>query len=228
MGVALDNARLFDETKRLLAETDQRAAELALINEIGSALAKQLDFAAIIELVGERVRAIFDARSIFIAIYDEATNTITWPYDIDEGERFERGTYRPWAGHHVGGHPERSIAAPGDDRRADSGRRHAGRRLRHAVLAGRAHPGRPAGHRRRRPREPQEARLHRGRRAPPGDPRLEHGRGARERAPLRRDQAPPGRDGPAGGRAGAGQRDRQRAGRSSSTSTPSSTSSATA
>ena len=93
MGVALENARLFDETKRLLAETDQRAAELALVNEIGSALAKQLDFAAIIELVGERVRSIFDARSIFIAIYDETTNTITWPYDIDEGERFERGTY---------------------------------------------------------------------------------------------------------------------------------------
>ena len=93
MGVALENARLFDETKRLLAETDQRAAELALINEIGSALAKQLDFAAIIELVGERVRSIFEARSIFIAIYDEATNTISWPYDIDEGERFERGTF---------------------------------------------------------------------------------------------------------------------------------------
>ena len=35
MGVALENARLFDETKRLLAETDQRAAELAIINEVG-------------------------------------------------------------------------------------------------------------------------------------------------------------------------------------------------
>ena len=55
MGVALENARLFDETKRLLAETEQRAAELAVINEIGAALAKQLDFEAIIELVGERV-----------------------------------------------------------------------------------------------------------------------------------------------------------------------------
>ena len=57
MGVALENARLFDETKRLLTETDQRAAELAVINEIGGALAQQLEFAAIIELVGERVRA---------------------------------------------------------------------------------------------------------------------------------------------------------------------------
>ena len=34
MGVALENARLFDETKRLLAETDQRAAELAVINTV--------------------------------------------------------------------------------------------------------------------------------------------------------------------------------------------------
>ena len=59
MGVALENARLFDETRRLLAETDQRNAELALINEIGGALAKQLDFEAIVELVGERVRGIF-------------------------------------------------------------------------------------------------------------------------------------------------------------------------
>ena len=35
MGVALENARLFDETKRLLGETDERAAELAIVNEIG-------------------------------------------------------------------------------------------------------------------------------------------------------------------------------------------------
>ncbi len=29
MGVALENARLFDETQRLLTETNERAAELA-------------------------------------------------------------------------------------------------------------------------------------------------------------------------------------------------------
>ena len=38
----------------------QRAAELAVINEIGEALAEQLDFQAIIELVGDRIRSIFD------------------------------------------------------------------------------------------------------------------------------------------------------------------------
>ncbi len=86
MGVALENARLFDETKRLLAETDQRAAELALVNEIGAALAKQLDFDAIIELVGERLRSLFTARSIFIALVDSDSTPFCIP-----GVRDRRG-----------------------------------------------------------------------------------------------------------------------------------------
>ena len=87
MGVALENARLFGETKRLLAEADQRAAELAVINEIGTALAKQLDFDEICELVGERVRGIFRTPSVSIGLYDDTTRTVTWPYELDEGVR---------------------------------------------------------------------------------------------------------------------------------------------
>src|SRR5262249_17427623 len=34
MSVALENARLFDETQHLLKETEQRAAELAVINSV--------------------------------------------------------------------------------------------------------------------------------------------------------------------------------------------------
>ncbi len=88
MGVALENARLFDETKRLLMETDQRAAELALVNEIGGALAAQLDFQAITELVGEQVRLLFEAKSMFIALYDPGINEISFPYEVEEGERY--------------------------------------------------------------------------------------------------------------------------------------------
>ena len=86
MGVALENARLFDETKRLLAETDERAAELTVINEIGSALAAQLDFQAIVDLVGNRVREILDARDLTIAIHEPGTNTISFPYALEHGE----------------------------------------------------------------------------------------------------------------------------------------------
>jgi GAF domain-containing protein/CheY-like chemotaxis protein len=87
MGVALENARLFDETKRLLAETDERAAELAIINEIGSALAKQLDFQGIVEVVGDRVGQILKSGDVHVAIHDPASDLIVFPYSMDHGER---------------------------------------------------------------------------------------------------------------------------------------------
>ena len=42
MSVALENARLFDETQRLFKESEQRAAELAIINSVQQALAGEL------------------------------------------------------------------------------------------------------------------------------------------------------------------------------------------
>ena len=44
MSVALENARLFNETTRLLAETEQRAAEMQTVNKISKALVSQLEF----------------------------------------------------------------------------------------------------------------------------------------------------------------------------------------
>lgn len=64
VGVAIDNARLFDETQRLLKETEQRAAELAIINSVQSGLASQLDMQAIYELVDDKIREIFDANTV--------------------------------------------------------------------------------------------------------------------------------------------------------------------
>jgi GAF domain-containing protein/DNA-binding response OmpR family regulator len=87
MGVALENARLFDEAKRLLAETDERAAELAVINEIGSALAEQLEFQAIIDLVGARLREILHAEDIFIALLDASRKRISFPFIVQGGKR---------------------------------------------------------------------------------------------------------------------------------------------
>jgi GAF domain-containing protein/DNA-binding response OmpR family regulator len=87
MGVALENARLFDETKRLLADTDQRRAELAVVNEIGTALAKQLEYGAIIDAVGDRVSEILGSGEIAIAILDPETKRIHFPYWVDGGVR---------------------------------------------------------------------------------------------------------------------------------------------
>src|SRR4029079_6483846 len=51
LGVAPANARLFEHTQRLLKETEQRAAELAVINSIQQGIAASLDFQGIIDLV---------------------------------------------------------------------------------------------------------------------------------------------------------------------------------
>jgi len=87
MAVALENARLFDETKRLLAETEQRNAELAIVNEVGEALAKQLDFQAIVELVGTRLASMFTSKDIYIGTYDRVANLISYPFELDGGNR---------------------------------------------------------------------------------------------------------------------------------------------
>ena len=70
MSVALENARLFDETNRLLKETEQRTAELAVINSVQEGLAAEMDMQAIYELVGEKIREIFNAQVVDIVIYD--------------------------------------------------------------------------------------------------------------------------------------------------------------
>jgi GAF domain-containing protein/CheY-like chemotaxis protein len=88
MSVALENARLFDETQRLFKQSEQRAAELAIINSVQEGLAAQLDFHAIIDLVGDKIAEIFRTPGMSIALYDRATNLQTIPYYLEHGERF--------------------------------------------------------------------------------------------------------------------------------------------
>ena len=85
LSVALENARLFDETKRLLAETDERAAELALINSVQEGLAQNLDMQAMYDLVGDRIQEIFDAQVVDIGIFDFDAGLIQYPYTIERG-----------------------------------------------------------------------------------------------------------------------------------------------
>ena len=70
MSVALENARFFDETNRLLKETEQRTAELAVINSVQEGLAHELDMQGIYNLVGDRVQKLFNAQSVLIATFD--------------------------------------------------------------------------------------------------------------------------------------------------------------
>jgi GAF domain-containing protein len=84
MAVALENARLFDETERLLRDTEQRAQELATINTVGSALAGELHLNTLIELVGEQIRSVFKADVAFVALLDKEKSTIHFPYQYGQ------------------------------------------------------------------------------------------------------------------------------------------------
>lgn len=86
MSVALENARLFDETQRLLKETEQRAAELAIVNSIGQAFASQLELDALIRLVGDKMRETFNAQIVYVALLDHTTNLIHFPYYNESGQ----------------------------------------------------------------------------------------------------------------------------------------------
>ena len=89
MSVALENARLFDETSRLLKETEQRNAELAVINSVQEGLVRELEMQAIYDMVGERIRDLFDAQSALIAIFDLDAGTETIVFNIEKGKRIQ-------------------------------------------------------------------------------------------------------------------------------------------
>ncbi len=80
MSVALENARLFNETTRLLAETEQRASEMQTVNNISRALVSQLEFDALINLVGEQMRETFKADIVYLALHDIESNMLDFPY----------------------------------------------------------------------------------------------------------------------------------------------------
>jgi K+-sensing histidine kinase KdpD/CheY-like chemotaxis protein len=88
MSVALESARRFDETNRLLKETEQRTAELALINSVQEGLSKELNMQAIYELVGDKIRDVFNAQVVVIATLDQEPGIEHFKYVIEKGERF--------------------------------------------------------------------------------------------------------------------------------------------
>ena len=80
--MALENARLIHETR-------QRNAELALINGVQSAVAAELELQAIYDVVGDKIEEVFDAQAVTISTYDRATGLLAFPYLVERGQRFE-------------------------------------------------------------------------------------------------------------------------------------------
>src|SRR5205814_6748194 len=94
MGVALENARLFDETQRLFKAEQQRAAELVVINSIQQGMASKLEFQAVVDLVGDKLREVFNTGDIGIRWYETETGLMHYLYQYEHGTR-QTVTARP-------------------------------------------------------------------------------------------------------------------------------------
>jgi len=89
MSVALENARLFNETTRLLAETEQRNAELAVINSVQDGLVREMDMEAIYKLVGEKICDVLQTQTMIIRTFDHDSGLEYWQYGVENGEEIE-------------------------------------------------------------------------------------------------------------------------------------------
>jgi len=86
MSVALENARLFDETQ-------QRNAELTIINSVQEGLASKLDMQAIYELVGDKIRRTFNAQVVTIDTYEHDVHSLHGRYYFEAGTVSSGATY---------------------------------------------------------------------------------------------------------------------------------------
>jgi len=83
----IENRHLFDETTRLLAESEAQVTELSTLNIISEGLVGQLDLQGMIDLVGDKIREIVDEGNVAIALYDAERDIVETPYWFDHDLR---------------------------------------------------------------------------------------------------------------------------------------------
>jgi PAS domain S-box-containing protein len=82
LSLALENARLFHETQ-------SRAEELSVLNEMGRELSAKLEVSIIAEVIYRYASRLMDTRNFFIALYDEKNEEKSYPLVFEEGERVQ-------------------------------------------------------------------------------------------------------------------------------------------
>lgn len=72
----------------LKAQLVQREVELAVINSIQQGIVAQMDLQAIYNLVGDKVRDLFDAQVVAIATFDADMDRESFKYTFEDGKRY--------------------------------------------------------------------------------------------------------------------------------------------
>jgi signal transduction histidine kinase/CheY-like chemotaxis protein/ligand-binding sensor domain-containing protein len=89
MSVALQNAKLFEETKLLLAETEMGKKNVELLSDIGKKITSSLDFETIFYNLYEHINQLADASIFGIGIYNPDENLLEYKFAIEKGKRYE-------------------------------------------------------------------------------------------------------------------------------------------
>jgi PAS domain S-box-containing protein len=92
---AFENARLF-------AETHRRAEQLVILNRIGLAISTGLDTAQVLQTLYEQCRQMIEVDAFYVALYDAAQGTVTFPLAYDGDQRIDLPSYN------VNLHPSRT------------------------------------------------------------------------------------------------------------------------
>ncbi|MDQ3006083.1 MAG: GAF domain-containing protein, partial [Chloroflexota bacterium] len=79
LSLALENARLFQETQ-------SRAEELAVLNEMGNELSAQLNINGIAGAVYRHTSRLMDTKNFFMALYDDKNDEKSYPLAFEEGQ----------------------------------------------------------------------------------------------------------------------------------------------
>lgn len=80
LSLALENARLFQQTR-------QQASELQILNEMVRELSAKLDLAAITEIVHQHTARLMDTSTFFIALYAQETQQVSFPIAYHSGQQ---------------------------------------------------------------------------------------------------------------------------------------------
>ncbi|HTP10887.1 MAG TPA: GAF domain-containing protein, partial [Anaerolineae bacterium] len=81
-GIALVNARLY-------AETQRRLVQLSRLGDIGRAISAALHEDEVLDVLYEQLNHLIDARSMYVAYYDETLDEITFRRLYEDGQLFE-------------------------------------------------------------------------------------------------------------------------------------------
>jgi PAS domain S-box-containing protein len=84
LSLALENARLFQETQ-------SRAEELLVLNEMGNELSTELDQTGIAAVIYKHTSRLLDTKNFYIALFDDKNNEKSYPVAFEEGRPLKLG-----------------------------------------------------------------------------------------------------------------------------------------